>query len=100
MSLSSRREKESLKKKIYNYDQVKTWLLKKKNIDAEIVAGETGEAFAVYFYPTKGARNTEFKKLVANVAQLLDLDKPYSGIFSIRLENYKGKTALRIGWVS
>lgn len=99
MSLDTR-GKQSLKKKIYNYDQVKTWLLRKKQVDAEIVAGDTGEAFAVYFYPTKGAKNVDFKGLVANVAQLLDLDKPYSGISSIQLQKYKNKTAIRIGWVS
>jgi hypothetical protein len=92
--------KQSLKKKIYNYDQVKTWLLRKKQVDAEIVAGEGGESFAVYFYPTKGAKSIDFKWLTANVAQLLDLDKPYSSISSIRLEKYRTKTALRIGWTA
>lgn len=96
--MSLERQTRSLKKRVYNYEETKRWLLKKKQVDAEITPGETGEAFAVYFYPTQGAKSVNFKMLVANVAQLLDLDKPYSGISSIRLEKFKNRTALRIGW--
>lgn len=97
MSIPTKRT-DTLKKRIYTTDEAKTWLLKKKQVDAEIVSGESGETFAVFFFPTAGAKNVNFKKLVANVAQLLDVDKPYANISSIRFEKYKNKTALRIGW--
>lgn len=99
MSIPAKRG-DTLKKQVYNYEQAKTWLLTKQQVDAEIVQGELGESFAVYFYPSSGVKNINFKKLVGNVAQLLDLDKPYSNISSIRLEKYKAKTALRIGWTA
>ena len=99
MSIPVRRT-DTLKKRIYTNDEAKKWLLKKKEVDAEIVSGETGESFAVYFFLSKGVKNINFKKLVGNVAQLLDLDKPYAAISSIRFEKYKGKSALRIGWSS
>jgi len=89
---------DTLKKRIYTPDEAKTWLLKKKQVDAEIVSGESGETFAVFFFPTSGVKNVNLKQLVANVAQLLDVDKPYANISSIRVEKYKGKTAVRIGW--
>ena len=91
---------DTLKRRVYTPEDAKEWLRVKQQVDAEIVSGETGESFAVLFYPSSGARNINFKKLVGNVAQLLDLDKPYADISSIRLEKYKGKTALRIGWSS
>lgn len=96
----TRKRTDTLKHKIYTHDEAKSWLLKKQKIDAEIVSGETGESFAVFFYPTPGAKNVNFKKLVGNVAQLLDLDKPFASISSIRLAKYRNKTALRIGWSS
>lgn len=99
MSLDHRGLK-TLKKRVYTHQEVKTWLSQKKKIDSEITAGETGEAFAVYFFPTARSRSANFKKLVGNIAQLMDKDKPYAGISSIRLETFRGKTALRIGWAS
>ena len=92
--------KSSLKKKIYQYDEVRTWLQQKKRVRSEITSGESGESFAVYFYPDARARGIDYKKLVGNVAMLLDKDKPFGAISTIRLETYKGKTALRIGWSS
>ena len=99
MSIPARRG-DTLKKQVFSRDEAKMWLLKKKQIDSEIVSGESGEAFAVYFFPTPDAKNANLKKLIGNVAQLLDLDKPYANISSIRFEKYRNKTALRIGWAS
>jgi hypothetical protein len=99
MSIPAKRE-ESLKRHIYTRDEAKLWLQTKQQVDAEIVSGDTGESFAVYFFPSQGVKNVNFKKLVGNVAQLLDLDKPYANISSIQLVKYKNKTALRIGWSS
>ena len=97
MSIPVRRT-DTLKKRIYTPDEAKTIILKKKQVDIDIVSGESGEDFAVFFYPTSGVKNMNLKTLVANVAQLLDLDKPYGNISSIRVEKHKNKTAVRIGW--
>lgn len=91
-------ERQTLKKKIYTTAEVKTWLTQKQNIKADITAGETGEAFAVFFYPSTSLTRQDLKKVIGHIARLLDKDKPFSRVSSIRMEPRGGKTAIRIGW--
>ena len=90
-------DKRSLKKKVYTESQITDWLNEQK-IKAEITSGENGEAFAVYFLPVGSIARQDLKKIVGHIARLLDKDKPFSRISSIKLETRKGKTAIRIGW--
>jgi hypothetical protein len=61
-------ERKSLKEHVYTESEIKSWLKDKKRVEAEITSGETGEAFAVYFYPT--SREEDFKKLIRDVMPL------------------------------
>ena len=98
MSLDSLGTRQTLKKKIYTEGEVKNWLETNKHLKADFTKGETGESFAVYFYPAAGIKSQDLRKIVGHIARLLDEDKPYSRIVSIRFETINGKTALRLGW--
>jgi len=91
-------ERKSLKKKVYTEAEIKTWLNDSEKIKADITKGETGEAFAVYFYPSGSIARQDLKKIVGHIAGLMDKDKPFARISSIRLEMKGNKTAIRIGW--
>jgi hypothetical protein len=91
-------ERKSLKKKIYTEAEIKNWLNTSEKIKADITQGETGEAFAVYFYPSGSIAKQDLKKIVGHIAKLMDKDKPFARISSIRLEIKGNKTAIRIGW--
>ena len=69
-----------------------------ERIKADITKGEAGEAFAVYFYPSGNIAKQDLKKVVGHIAILMDKDKPFARVSSIRLETRGGKTAIRIGW--
>ena len=88
----------SIKKKVYTEAEIRDWLNQSEKIKADITQGEGGEAFAVYFYPSGSIARQDLKKIVGHIAILLDKDKPFARISSIRLETKGGKTAIRIGW--
>ena len=91
-------ERKSLKKKVYTEAEVRDWLNQSEKIKADITKGESGEAFAVYFYPSGSIARQDLKKIVGHIALLMDKDKPFARISSIRMETKGGKTAIRIGW--
>jgi len=91
-------DKRSLKKKVYTEAEVRDWLNQSERIKADITKGESGEAFSVYFYPSGNIAKQDLKKVVGHIAKLLDKDKPFARISSIRLEVKGGKSAIRIGW--
>ena len=91
-------DRKSLKKKVYTEAEVKDWLNQSERIKADITKGEAGEAFAVYFYPSGNIAKQDLKKVVGHIAILMDKDKPFARVSSIRLETRGGKTAIRIGW--
>lgn len=97
MSLPRRRT-DSLKAEVYTPEQVKNWLSAKEDITAEITQGDTGEAFAIMFKPTTSLARQDLTRIVGHVAALLDKDKPFSRISSIRLVKRGNQTYIRIGW--
>lgn len=93
-----RKSKDSLKAEVYTPEQVRTWLNKTEKISAEITPGDAGESFAILFKPTTSLARQDLMKVVGHVASLLDKDKPFSRISSIRLVRRKNETMIRIGW--
>lgn len=91
-------DKKTLKKKVYTEAEVTAWLDQSERIKADITPGEAGEAFAVYFYPSGNIAKQDLRKIVGHIARLMDKDKPFARITSIRVESKKNKTAIRIGW--
>lgn len=97
MSLARKRG-DSLKAEVYTPEQVKNWLSAKEDIKAEITPGDAGESFAIMFKPTSSLTRQDLTKVVGHVAALLDKDKPFSRISSIRLVKRGNQTYIRIGW--
>ena len=91
-------DRKSLKKKVFTEAEITDWLNQSEKIKADITRGETGEAFAVYFYPSGNIAKQDLKKVVGHIAALMDKDKPFARISSIRIETKNNKSAIRIGW--
>lgn len=91
-------DRKTLKKKVYTEAEVSEWLSSSQKIQADITQGETGESFAVYFQPSSNIAKQDLKKIIGHIAKLLDKDKPYAKVSSIRLETRGGKSVIRIGW--
>lgn len=92
-------DRKSLKKKVYTEAEIKDWLNQSEKIKADIsMKGETGEAFVVYFYPSTNIAKHDLKKIMGHIAILMDKDKPFARISTIRLEPRDNKLAIRIGW--
>ena len=77
---------------------ISEWLNSSQKIKADITQGETGESFAVFFHPSSNIAKQDLKKIIGHIARLLDKDKPYAKVSSIRLETRGGKSVIRIGW--
>lgn len=93
-----RKRGSTLKAEVYTPAEVESWLLKSENIHTSITPGEAGESFAILFKPTTALARQDLMKIAAHAASLMDKDKPFSRISSIRLVKKGSDTMIRVGW--